>query len=223
MPAFIQFQDLALIGLLAFLEGILSVDNALVLAMMVKPLPPQLRRKALTYGLLGAGIFRLAALGLAKFLMKANWVKFVGGGYLIYIALQHLLQSYQDAHDAPKKASSFWKTVVMIELMDIAFAVDSILAAIALTDKFWIVFTGGMMGVILMRFAASSFVNLIQKYPAFEKTAYVLVLIIGIKVILEGFRFPGLDFHSAASPAFWIFWGVMAITIAASFIKPKKS
>jgi YkoY family integral membrane protein len=223
MPFHFEMQDLALIGLLAFLEGILSVDNALVLAMMVKPLPPGQRKKALSYGLLGAGVFRLAALALASFLMQANWVKFVGGGYLLFIALKHLVQG-EHTHDPsiPRKPTSFWKTVFMIELMDIAFAVDSILAAIALTDKLWIVFTGGMIGVIMMRFAASGFVKLIQRFPGFEKTAYVLVLEIGLKIILEGLHLPGLDFESPSHPTFWIFWGIVAATIGASFILPKK-
>jgi len=219
----ITASDLGLIGFLAFLEGILSIDNALVLALMVKHLPKAQHRKALTYGLLGAVAFRLVALTFVTQLMQWNWVKYVGGGYLLFISLKHLLkgEQHEEHHTDPKKLPGFWGTVVRIELMDIAFAVDSILAAVALSDKLWIVFTGGFMGVILMRFAASAFIKLLHKFPRFETTAYVLVLIIGIKLVLEALSktlgLDWLDFHSASHAAFWVFWGSMLVALASGF------
>ncbi|MEK6705583.1 MAG: hypothetical protein AAB116_01760 [Candidatus Poribacteria bacterium] len=204
-----------LISFLIFLEGILSIDNAVVMAIMVKHLPKDQQRKALTYGLVGALVFRFIALATAAFLIKWRWLKFIGGGYLILIALKHLLGNKDSSHEetATVKKASFWKTVVMIELMDIVFAIDSILAAVALSPNFWIVFTGGMIGVICIRFAASYFVKLLSVFPAFEKTAYILVLIIGVKLGIEGFHIPGIDFSSASSPAFWIFWISMALSV----------
>jgi YkoY family integral membrane protein len=209
-------QDLAVIGLLAFLEGILSIDNALVLALLAKPLPAHLQRKALTYGLAGAVVFRLMALSLTTFLMRWVWVKWVGGGYLVYVAVSHFWKKWRGTEEEATKNSvtpvavQFWKTVLVIELTDIAFAVDSILAAVALSNKFWVVFTGGLMGVILMRFAANMFISLLQKFPRMEVTAYLLVLVIGLKLLIDAAHFPGVDFHSTASPAFWIFWASMA-------------
>ncbi len=218
----ISSEDIALIGLLIFLEGILSIDNALVLAMMAKHLPPKLQKRALTYGLVGAVVFRFICIGIATQLMAWRWVKFVGGGYLIFIAAKHFLAN---KHDDPSKEKrqppGFWKTVLFIELMDIAFAVDSILAAVALTQKVWIVFTGGVLGVILMRFAATAFIRILNRFPGFETTAYLLVFVIGVKVILEGLEIHGLNFHSASSPAFWCFWGTMAACIALGFRKKK--
>ena len=110
----ISGDDLLLIGFLAFLEGILSIDNALVLAMMAKHLPPTLQKKALTYGLAGAVVFRIISLGIVTQLMKWTWVKFVGGGYLIFIALNHLVFGEKEGEDDGRKAPpSFWSTVVM--------------------------------------------------------------------------------------------------------------
>ena len=214
-------QDLFLIGFLVFLEGILSIDNALVLAMMVKHLPPKSRKKALTYGLIGAFAFRFIALAMVAQLMKWNWVKYVGGAYLILIAAKHFLFPPHPENKNQESKTSFWKTVVMIELMDIAFAVDSILAAIALTQKIWIVFTGGVLGIVLMRFAASGFVNLLQRFPGLEGSAYLLVGTIGVKLVLEGLHLPGVDFHSASQPAFWVFWGLMAFFILFGLRKTK--
>lgn len=211
-------QDFFLIGFLAFLEGILSIDNALVLALMAKHLPKELQRKALTYGLAGSVVFRLASLGIVTQLMKWNWVKFAGGGYLLLISLNHLIRGHGEEESGRKeKKHSFWRTVFLIELMDIAFAVDSILAAVALTRKFWIVFTGGMMGVILMRFAASVFLRLLHRFPNFETTAYLLIFVIGGKLVIDGFHLPGVDFHSASSPAFWAFWSTMLLCLLYGF------
>ena len=222
-------QDLAVIGLLAFLEGILSIDNALVLALLAKPLPKNLQKKALTYGLIGAVGFRLVALGLTTYLMRWTWVKWVGGFYLLYVGLKHFWDNRaaaraaeEEGKDRPKKSVSFWKTVLIIELTDIAFAVDSILAAVALSKKFWVVFTGGFLGVVLMRFAANVFIVLIEKFPRMEVTAYLLVTLIGAKLVVDAAHLPGVDFHSASSPAAWAFWSLMVGFIAVGLTGSRK-
>ncbi|MBN22068.1 MAG: hypothetical protein CL678_12375 [Bdellovibrionaceae bacterium] len=215
-------QDFAIIGFLVFLEGILSIDNALVLALLAKRLPKEKQQKALSYGLVGAFIFRFVAIGLAAYLIKLNWVKYAGGSYLIFISLKSLLFGEKKDEHKETNTASFWKVILLVEVTDIAFAIDSILAAVALTPKFWIVFTGGFLGVLLMRFAASYFIRLLDQFPNFEKTAYLLILWIGIKLILEGFHLPGLDFHDTSSPAFFGFWGLMAATILFGFYRKKQ-
>ncbi len=223
MPFDITSHDIFLVGLLVFLEGILSVDNALVLAILAKHLPKDQQKKALTYGLVGAFVFRFLALAMVTYLVQWRWVKFVGGGYLLYIGIKHLLVGESKDEAGNKlKGASFWKTVMVIELTDIAFAVDSILAAVALTNKLWIIFTGGVLGIIMMRFAAAQFIKLIERFPQLEKTAYLLVTVIGSKVILEGLKLPGIDFHDVGSPSFWIFWGIMAACIAYGFMPKRK-
>ncbi len=223
MPISIELHDIATIGLLVFLEGILSIDNAVVLALLANKLPKEQQKKALSYGLIGAFVFRFIALFMAAYLMKWNWVKFVGGGYLIYVALSHWVFGDKKEDDAPKAVrASFWKTVIVIELTDIAFAIDSILAAVAITTKFWVVFTGGVIGLVVMRFAASMFIGLLRKFPAFEVSAYILVLIIGVKLVIAGFQIPGIDFHSSSSPASWIFWIAMLSALAYGFLGHRK-
>jgi YkoY family integral membrane protein len=222
-------QDFAVIGLLAFLEGILSIDNALVLALLAKPLPKEQQKRALTYGLVGAVGFRLIALGLTSYLMRWTWVKWVGGFYLLYVGLKHFWDKraaekaeVDGAEAKPKKHAGFWKTVLIIELTDIAFAVDSILAAVALSKKFWVVFTGGFLGVVLMRFAANVFIVLIDKFPRMEVTAYLLVTLIGTKLVVDAAHLPGVDFHSMSSPAAWVFWILMIGFIAVGLTGSRK-
>lgn len=222
MPV-ITINDLSAIGFLIFLEGILSIDNALVLALIVSHLPPEQHKRALTYGLVGAVVFRVIAIGMASYLMQWTWVKFVGGGYLIYLALHYWWANRSgDAEDEEVKRGTprgFWMTVLVVELTDIAFAVDSILTAVALSSKLWVVMTGGFIGVLMMRFAASIFIKLLAKFPRFEPTAYLLVFIIGTKLIVDGFHFKNVDFHSASNPAFWVFWGSMLVSLCFGFTK----
>lgn len=218
----IHAQDFVTIGLLVFLEGVLSIDNALALALIARGLPKHLQKKALTYGLIGAVVFRITALALAEHLMQWNWVKFVGGGYLVYMALSHWFLPKKEEHSSTSShAASFWKAVVLIELTDIAFAADSILAAVALSPKLWIVVTGGILGLIAMRFAAHVFITLLDRFPNFELTAYVLVLVVGLKLLIDGFKFEGVNFHSSDSPAFWAFWALMVMALIIGFVKPR--
>lgn len=219
----ITSQDLFLILFLAFLEGILSIDNAVVLAMMARHLPPAQQKRALTYGLVGSVVFRLAALAMATQLMQWRWVKLVGGLYLVYVAVSHLIKGEQAKAGKGAKGHGFWYTVLMIEIMDIAFAVDSILAAVALTDKFWLIFAGGMMGVLMIRFAATGFLKLLHRFPNFEKAAYLLVLVIGAKLCVDWLHLPHIEFESPRSPAFWLFWGSMMLSFAYGFMPVKRT
>src|SRR5690606_32312375 len=87
-----QFEtpDLAVVALLVLLEGLLSIDNALVLGLLAKRLPKHEQAKALWYGLAGAFVFRVIAILLASVLLQWTTAKLLGGAYLVYIAVRHL-------------------------------------------------------------------------------------------------------------------------------------
>src|SRR5439155_10457743 len=74
---------------LVFLEGLLSADNALVLAMMVRHLPKDEQKRALRYGIWAAFVFRAIAVGMAKALLAFWFLKVLGGVYLLYLAIAH--------------------------------------------------------------------------------------------------------------------------------------
>lgn len=189
-----------LIGTLVILEGLLSADNALVLAVMVKHLPEDQRRKALFYGLLGAYIFRFIAIGVGVFLIKLWWVKILGAGYLAWLAIKYFIDKRREAqnegeedHEINKSGilirlfGNFWGTVAAVELMDIAFSVDSVLAAFGISEEVWVLLLGGMLGVLMMRGIAGVFLKLIDRIPELETSAYVLILIIAAKMLLAVF------------------------------------
>lgn len=217
-------QDLLAIGFLVVMEGLLSFDNALALAAMVSHLPGIQRKKALLYGMIGAFSFRIGSLFIIEYLMESVWVKWVGGSYLIYLAVKHFFSKakYEEQSGSGTELA-FWHCVVMVELTDMAFSIDSILAAVAVSQNLWVVVIGGILGIIMMRFAASIFINLIAKYPNLEHSAYSLVFIVGLKLIIEASQMWAgvhvLDFDSYTNPAFWVLWGSMVVSLLGGFKK----
>jgi YkoY family integral membrane protein len=227
------------IGVLVLLEGLLSADNALVLAVMVRHLPKNQQRRVLFYGIWGAVLFRVLALSLSSILLSLWYCKVIGGGYLLYLALAHFLwhrdsgpsdgQSADPTSRPNRWLRGFWGTVTSITLADIAFSIDSILAAVSLADgfpdhfgnrgKLFIVFTGGVLGIITMRFVVRYFLILLERFPGLEEGAYYLVAWIGLKLMISGF-YSGkfIKFHIPE----WLFWLVMVLIAAASLlIRPR--
>lgn len=166
------------------LEVILSIDNAAVLATMVKRLPEHQQKKALTYGLVGAYVFRGLALLFASLLIKVLWLKVVGGVYLMYLAWKSLYGKSEESVVGVRVAS-FWGTVLMIELMDLVFSIDNVFAAVAFTDNLWLIWGGVFVGIISMRFASVGFIKLLEEIPVLEKIAYWVIGILGVRLILS--------------------------------------
>ena len=195
---------------LIFLEGILSIDNAAVIGALVSPLPndqdipwpgglqklgamlhPFLgyqRIAALRVGLLGAYVGRGIMLFLTSFLIHNSWIKLVGAAYLIHLAFDSLGDMIGDSEDEqinPIKAQSFWTTVITVELMDLIFSIDNVVAAVSLSDKIWVVMLGVGIGILTMRFAAGWFSYAVEHEPILKQAAYILVFNIGVELILD--------------------------------------
>ena len=197
---------------LIFLEGILSIDNAAVIGALVSPLPDDKhvvwpkalerfgewlhplignqRLAALRVGLLGAYVGRGAMLFLTSFLIHNSWIKLVGAIYLIHLAFDNLKDmsgggSEEDGDVQPIKVQSFWSTVLTVELMDLIFSIDNVVAAVSLSDKIWVVMVGVGIGILTMRFAAGIFSYAVTREPILKQAAYVLVLNIGVELILD--------------------------------------
>ncbi len=316
-----EIRDLVTIGFLILLEGVLSIDNALVLGLLARRVPKHQQRLALTYGLVGAFVFRFVAVLMASILLQWWLAKLIGGVYLIYISAKFFVSKATDKTEEkvvigpdnepalvdeatgkplseeryeeelqsrmpfpipdwdnesegpqpvvtgnspgqqsrlavpPSTGSTsptmgpaetqttqegtakFWPTVIVIELTDIAFAIDSILAAIAMVGspppghvglhpKLWVIVTGGVIGLALMRVAAVIFIKLLERFPRLEISAYLLVIVIGGKLCIDwGFNAPGqpavIDFHHAGSLPFIIFWVLMVLCFLIGFIPVK--
>ena len=191
--------SLAIIGNLILIERLLSVDNAAVLATMVRDLPEAQRNKALKYGIWGAYLFRGLAMLFASILIQIWWLKPLGGAYLLYLVFD-----WWKGKQTPKKGDdlldknsnwfykvtvgsigTFWSTVLLVELMDIAFSVDNVFAAVAFTDNIILVCIGVFIGILSMRFIAQWFVRLMEKYRFLETSAFIVIGVLGIKLLIS--------------------------------------
>jgi YkoY family integral membrane protein len=235
--------------ILIALEGILAADNALVMAIMVKHLPEKERKKALFYGLAGAFVFRFGSLFAISFLVNVWQVQALGAIYLIFLGFNHIFRRFisqrgkKNKEIKATKESGFWMTVLKVELADIAFAVDSILAAVALAvslpktnlpliggldgGQFLVIFTGGLIGLIIMRFAATYFVNLLHRRPGLETAAYLVVAWVGVKLAVYTLSHPDLGYLPEAfvKTAGWkiTFWVVLLAIFAGGWFLSKEN
>lgn len=228
--------------ILILLEGLLSADNALVLAIMAKHLPPDQQKKAINIGLMLAFIFRIGAIFIISFLFHVWWIQAIGAAYLIFIALKHLLK--KDHSNRDKSGKSYRATVAQIALADIAFAVDSILAAVALVialpgtpmgdiggmdgAQFIVILLGAIAGLIVIRFAAGFFVKILTQRPSLETAAMLLVGWVGVKLLMHTLAHPALHIipHDFVEGPIWntIFWSVMLlIALGGWFLSGKKT
>ncbi len=220
------------IGVLVLLEGLLSADNALVLAVMVRSLPKDDQKRVLRYGIWGAIGFRIIAVALSALLLKFWYFKVLGGLYLLYLAGSHFLKRTPEPATTAELAAlptgkrRLWRVVASVTMADIAFSIDSILTAVAMAPddfganwKLFIIYTGGILGIITMRFVVRYFVSLLDRFPGLAEGAYVLVAWIGIKLFISGFH----DGHYLGGHVpEWLFWSVMLlIAVLGVFWKPK--
>jgi len=187
-----QASDFVTIALLVALEGLLSADNAMVLAVLVLGLPKNQQKKALRYGMVGAFVFRSIAILLAVYLIRLGWVKLFGAGYLLYLVYRHFWGGQEGAdRRTPPRAQAwlgltpFWSTVVKVELTDIVFAIDSILVAVAMSPKTWVILTGGVLGIVMMRMVIGQLLALVERYPTLVDGAFVIIAWVGAKLLLE--------------------------------------
>ncbi len=215
---------------LIFLEGILSIDNAAVLGAMVaflpndRPIPwPAFLQKigdrlhsvvgnqrvaALRVGLLGAYVGRGLMLFLASIIIRNPWLRVLGAIYLVRLAFDNIGMAEEgenDSHAHPLDKNVFWSVVLTVEMTDLVFSIDNVVAAVALSNQLWVVLLGVAIGILLMRFAAGLFSYFVQREPVLKTTAYVLVLAIGTELLLEEF-------------AGWVFPDWLRFSISVSII-----
>lgn len=210
----VQPGDFVIIGTLVLLEGLLSADNALVLALLVRHLPKDQQHKALLYGLVGAFVLRGIGILVARYIINLWWLCGLGALYLVWLCVKHFLHKGKEEGEAiPTTGPGFWQTVAIVEMTDIVFAVDSILVAVALSNELWVIYTGAGLGIVLLRLAAGFFIRLIQRYPALDNMAYALVGWAGVKLAAKGVDLFGeryhLDVPHLMPPG--LFWSVMAL------------
>jgi YkoY family integral membrane protein len=221
-----QLSDVVTVGLLVILEGLLSADNALVVAVMILGLPRRQQKLALRYGLVGAFAFRIIATLLAVYLIKLAWVKLLGGLYLVYLTYQHFFRSGDaEQRSKPRPAKpwlglpALWATIVKVELVNIAFSVDSILVAVAISSKTWVVLTGGLLGIVAMRVVISQLLSIVRRYPTLVDGAFVIIALVGAKLLIEYAAAIGWIHFEVPK---WLSLGLIAITFLIAYVQARR-
>jgi tellurite resistance protein TerC len=225
-----------------FLEGILSIDNAAVLGAMVSILPQKeivpwpgplkflgppvhrilggQRAAALKVGLLGAYLGRGLMLVVANFVIHNPFLKILGAAYLIKLAFENLGEPEPGEENQTRtkrmEGKGFWSVVLAVELADLAFSLDNVVAVVALSDNLYIVMFGVAIGIITMRFAAGIFTLMILKEPILKPAAYLVVFNIGTELLLD--EFAGIEFGSALK--FGVSAGTLILFVVYAHIKP---
>lgn len=236
-----DWSIIAIVLQLIFLEGVLSLDNAAILGAMVSRLPEHeripwpkrlakighildkplgfQRMAALRVGLIGAYGGRIIMLFLASYIIQNPWLKVLGAAYLIRLALDDLGAPGHEGSEEdamrPLQKKSFWLTVINVELMDLAFSLDNVVAAVSLSDQIWVVILGVAIGILIMRFAAGIFSAVVIRFPILKTAAYILILNIGIEILMEEFA----SVHFSDWARFGISIGTILLAIAYSKFK----
>lgn len=228
-------SDWMIILSLVVMECILSVDNAVVLAAQTQTLPDKVQQeKSLFYGLIGAYIFRFIVIGLGVYLINFWIIKALGAVYLLYLAIKFFFFDKKKDKEVkvpaekpqPKgwrkyiKISAFWQVVISIELMDIVFSIDSVLASLAISENPVIVLIGGMIGILAMRGIAEVIMSFMNRIPELQDMAYFLILFIAIKLFLS---IPAINIHIPNIIFVFVLIGAIVVTLIVHSMNVKKA
>ena len=186
-------EILTLLPILISLEILLSADNAVALASLTKSLKNSTdRTKALNIGITISLIFRILLILLSSFLLKFLYVKIFAGLYLIYLFFSNVIlknkkieTTLNDDSSTTHKDFDFIKVVALLSITDLAFSIDSITTAVAISDQYILIVIGALIGVIALRFTSEIFLRLLEYFTRLEMAGYIAILIIGIKLILN--------------------------------------
>jgi len=227
-----SWLDVPRVFVLIILECALSADNALILAAIIHPLSPKKRTKALWIGFSSAIFLRLAAIVSLAYFIQFFWIQLLGAVYLLYLAIAYRYKKRSSKGAFVEKP--LWQVVMHIECIDLIFAIDSMIAALALvgagyssqtgiSDKLWIVYLGGIIGLSLMRVAAKILSSLMDTFANLEKAAHYLIGWIAVKLGFQTlYHHLAKEPHEAALYTEITFWVVaLAILLYALFPKRK--
>jgi YkoY family integral membrane protein len=190
LPEFIlniDFSTPILLLVLVALEAVLSADNAIALASISQSLVDEkLRPKALNLGLIFAYILRMTLIVAATWVVRYWQFQVAGAAYLLWLVFQYFMAG-KDEDGEPKRPqyTSLWQVIPLIAITDLAFSLDSVATAIAVSSDTWLVISGATIGIILLRFMAELFIRWLDEYTHLEDAGYVAVGLVGIKLLVR--------------------------------------
>lgn len=173
--------------ILVFLEAVLSADNAIALAAIAQGLEDQeLEQKALNFGLVVAYVLRVTLLLTATWVQNFWQFELLGAAYLLWLVFQHFTgEEGSEHHHHGPRFTSLWQVIPIIAFTDLAFSLDSVTTAIAVSQETWLVLTGTTIGVITLRFMAGLFIRWLDEFENLEDAGYITVALVGLRLLLK--------------------------------------
>ncbi len=200
--------------ILILLEAILSADNAIALAAIAQGLKDKkLENQALNIGLVFAYILRITLLLTATWVQQFWQFELLGAAYLLWLVFQHFTSTESEGNQNPEPSfNSLLRVIPVIALTDLAFSLDSVTTAIAVSNERWLVITGTTVGVIALRFMAGLFIRWLDEYVYLEDAGYVTVAIVGLRLLLK-------VVNDTLVPPQWLTMSAIALILAWGFSK----
>ncbi|MEH1831953.1 MAG: hypothetical protein V7L29_07740 [Nostoc sp.] len=173
--------------ILVLLEALLSADNAIALAAIARGLEnEELERKGLNFGLVVAYVLRITLILTATWVQQFWQFELLGAAYLLWLVFQHFSsQESEDEQDHEPRFSSLLQAIPVIAFTDLAFSLDSVTTAIAVSQEKWLVLTGATIGIVTLRFMAGLFIRWLDEYENLEDAGYVTVALVGLRLLLK--------------------------------------
>lgn len=183
-----NFNSLFLLAILVGLEAVLSADNAIALASISSSLEDKKKqRQALNIGLLIAFGLRMAMIIAATWVIHFWQFELLGALYLLWLVFQYFTSGNEDENGElhGPKYQSLWQVIPLIAFTDLAFSLDSVTTAIAVSDKTWLILTGATLGIVALRFLAELFIGWLKEYKHLETAGYVTVGLVGLRLLMR--------------------------------------
>ncbi|MEA5579296.1 TerC family protein [Anabaena sp. UHCC 0451] len=200
--------------ILVFLEAVLSADNAIALAAIAQGLEDKkLENQALNIGLVFAYVLRITLLLTATWVQKFWQFELLGAAYLLWLVFQHFAsQEDEDNHHHGPRFKSLWQAIPVIAFTDLAFSLDSVTTAIAVSQEAWLVITGTTIGIVTLRFMAGLFIRWLDEYANLEDAGYITVAFVGLRLLLK-------VINEDLVPPQWVMVSAIAIILTWGFSK----
>jgi YkoY family integral membrane protein len=217
LPSDFNWHTLLLLPVLVALEAVLSADNAIALAALTRGLEdPKLEQQALNLGLVFAYVLRMGLIFASSWVIGYWQFELAGALYLLWLVFQYFRSDTAEdgeEHHGPR-FNSLWQAIPMIAFTDLAFSLDSVTTAIAVSKETWLVLIGGTMGVIALRFMAGLFIKWLEEYEHLEDAGYLTVALVGIRLLAR-------VFNDSLVPPEWLMISLVGVLFAWGFSKRK--
>ena len=184
-------EVLSLLPVLVLLELVLSADNAVALAAIARSSrQAEQERLALNIGIGLAMLLRVGLIVLAQWVLQNSWVQLLAAAYLLWLFISHLIERNNEglkesasSSEAPKR--NLLQTVLLLGFTDLAFSIDSVAAAVAVSDQILLISTGAVIGIIALRFTSSLFIRWLDEFPRLETAGFLSVAFVALRLLIH--------------------------------------